>query len=436
MPAVRPLFVRLMTRAVEVRPDERRAVLASFAYFFCLLASYSSLRPLREEMGVVGGVERLPWLFSATFVAVLLLSPVWAALAGRVPRRRLLPAVYRFFALNLLVLFVLVRAPGLRATIAPVFFVWLSVFNLYAVAVFWSFMADVFRPEQGRRLFGFIAAGGSAGAVVGPLLTTSLVGLIGGDLLMLVAAGLLEVTAQCARLVGVASSAISVSPAADASPAPPSGDEPVGGRVWSGLRTVVTSPYLRAAASYLILVTLTGTTTYFLFTRGVAANVSDPVARTRLFANVDLGANVLALLLQGFAAGQILRRSSVAATLAILPVASGLGLLGASLAPTVIGLALAHTLRRGVAYGLATPAQAALFTVVSREDKYKAKAFIDTAIFRGGDVLGGWIFTAMLSARLPAALLAAAASLPWVLLALYLGRAYARRLSPGLSPAR
>src|SRR5688500_7379968 len=162
---------RWLTRVVDVRPDEARALLWSFAYFFCLLAGYYVLRPLRDEMGIAGGVKNLQWLFTATFVVMLAAVPVFGAVVARVPRRRFIPLVYHFFVANIAIFWLLLALDVEKQLVARVFFVWISVFNLFAVSVFWSFMADLFSSDQGKRLFGFIAAGGSAGALAGPALT-------------------------------------------------------------------------------------------------------------------------------------------------------------------------------------------------------------------------------------------------------------------------
>src|SRR5258705_10784145 len=188
-----------LPRFVAVRPEEVRALLWSFAYFFCLLAGYYILRPLRDEMGVAGGVRNLQWLFTATFLTMLAAVPLYGAVVARLPRRRFIPLVYHFFVANLAIFWLLLTLDVERQTVARVFFVWISVFNLFAVSVFWSFMADLFAAEQGKRLFGFIAAGGSAGALAGPALTVWLVGIIGPVNLLIVAGLLLEAAVLCAQ---------------------------------------------------------------------------------------------------------------------------------------------------------------------------------------------------------------------------------------------
>ena len=192
-------FHRWLARVVAVRPGELRSLGWSFAYFFCLLAGYYVLRPLRDEMGIAGGVRNLQWLFTATFAAMLAAVPLFGAVVARLPRRRFIPLVYHFFVANIAIFWLLLALDVGKVHVARVFFVWISVFNLFAVSVFWSFMADLFSSEQGKRLFGFIAAGGSAGALAGPAITVWLAVPLGPVNLLILAAVLLEAAVLCAR---------------------------------------------------------------------------------------------------------------------------------------------------------------------------------------------------------------------------------------------
>jgi len=266
----------LLNRVVAVRPAEVRAALWSFGYFFCLLAAYYVLRPLRDEMGVAGGVRNLQWLFTATFVTMLAAVPIYGALVARLPRRRFIPLVYHFFVLNLAVFWVLLALEFERQTVARVFFVWISVFVLFAVSVFWSFMADVWKSEQGKRLYGFIAAGGSAGALAGPLITIGLAGTIGTANLLIGAALLLEAAVLCARRLEVEEKA-----SADQQGA-------VGGGAIDGLLMVVRSPYVAGITLWVSLLSVAATFLYFEQAAIVAAASDDPAVRTRIFASVDL----------------------------------------------------------------------------------------------------------------------------------------------------
>ena len=211
---------RWLLRVVEVRPAEQKALLWSFAYFFCLLAGYYVLRPLRDEMGIAGGVRNLQWLFTATFVVMLAAVPAFGAVVGRLPRRRFVPLVYHFFVANIAIFWLLLTFDVAKIQVARVFFVWISVFNLFAVSVFWSFMADLYASEQGKRLFGFIAAGGSAGALLGPALTVGLSVSLGPVNLLIVAALFLELAVLCARRLESAAPGGGRETSAAAAPAP------------------------------------------------------------------------------------------------------------------------------------------------------------------------------------------------------------------------
>src|SRR5262245_12161919 len=264
-----------MPLSLPVRGHELRAVAWSFAYFFCLLAAYYVLRPVRDEMGLAGGIKNLPWLFTATFVVMLAVLPLFGALVARLPRRRFIPLVYRFFGANI-VLFWLFLTLGIAMTeTAKVFFVWISVFNLFAVSVFWSFMADLYGSEQGKRLFGFIAAGGSLGALLGPLLAVALAEPIGRANLLLIGAVLLEAATWCAMRLEAAAMELKAGSEPSAAPVKPP-DAALGGGWIAGIAMVLRSPYLAGIALWVAALSLAGTFLYFQQAGIVAALTDDP----------------------------------------------------------------------------------------------------------------------------------------------------------------
>jgi AAA family ATP:ADP antiporter len=423
---VAPRLQRIVQRTVEVRPDEVRALLWSFLFFFFVLASYYMLRAVREERAVASGVASIPRLFRATFYVILAVTPVWAALVARVRRSLLLPLVYRFFIVNLVVFYALFRLDAWALLAAKLFFVWLSVYSLLAVAVFWSFMADIFTHEQSRRLFGFISAGGSAGAIAGPLLTSMVVERIDPASLLLVSAALLEGAARCVRPL---TSWQQSQQGDDGHP-----DRPVGGSALAGIKTVFSSPYLLAIALYVVFATIAGTFGYVLQARLVAATTLSPAARTALFARMDLAANAITTVLQALVVGRLMSRLGVTASIVMAP-----PLMAASFAVQAVypGLAASTALqvfRRAVAFGVVTPALHVLFTVVDREQKYKAKAFIDIVVYRGGDVLGSSAVNALFAAGLAAPAVALAV-LPvgavWLAVAALVGKRHRRLAQAG-----
>src|SRR5512134_982773 len=313
-----------LARVVAVRPGEARALLWSFAYFFCLLAGYYVLRPLRDEMGIAGGVRNLPWLFTATFFVMLAVVPVYGAVVAKLPRRRFIPLVYHFFVANIAIFWLLLALDIGTVHVARVFFVWISVFNLFAVSVFWSFMADLYASEQGKRLFGFIAAGGSAGALLGPAVTVGLAAPLGHVNLLIIAALLLEVAVLCAlRLEAAAASLKAQVPAAVPVTKPENAG--MGGGWLAGITMVLRSRYLAGIALWVALLSLAGTFFYFQQASIVAAASDDPAVRTRIFATIDLAIAILTILVQFLATGRLITRFGAGPAAAFLPAVFCLG---------------------------------------------------------------------------------------------------------------
>jgi AAA family ATP:ADP antiporter len=411
----------VLARAVDVRADEIRALLLSFAYFFCLLCGYYIIRPLREEMGIAGGVENLPWLFTGTFVAMLVAVPLFGATVARFAKRRIVPLVYRFFIANILIFFVLLRFDIGAEHVARAFFIWTSVYNLFVVSVFWSFMADVFRNDQARRLFGFIAAGGSAGALLGPALTAALAVPLGPVALLLISALFLEGAVQCVRRLTVAIPARARDDTSDGAP--------IGGGVFAGITLVLRSRYLLGICLYILIFTTTSTFLYFQQAHIVAAAFDDPAERTRLFALIDLSVGVLTLLVQCFATGRLIGWLGVGPVLAALPLLTVVGFVGLAMAPTLVVLVAFQSIRRAANFAIAKPSREVLYTVLDAERKYKAKNVIDTLVYRGGDAVSGWAYAGLsaIGLGLPAIALAAVPLAGvWMATGLRLGRAQDR----------
>jgi AAA family ATP:ADP antiporter len=427
----------------RIEDHELGAVLWSCAYFFCLLCSYYILRPVRDEMGIVGGVEQLQWLFTGTFVVMLLVVPLFGAATRRFARRTLLPAVYLFFIANLVIFFVLFNSDIATRHVARMFFIWLSVFNLFVVSVFWSFMADLFSNAQARRLFGLIAAGGSAGAVLGPALTAMLVKSLGPVNLLLVSAAFLLGAVTCIRqLVRWADAAV---PVADehAEPVPmarAATDAPMGGGILAGLSLLFRSPYLLGIALYILLYTWLATFLYFEQAHIVKAAYTDSATRTQVFAGMDLAVNSLTIVTQLFITARLVERLGLPMTLALVPALMLLGFAALGAAPVLGVLVGFQVMRRAGNYAVAKPAREMLFTVVSREEKYKAKNVIDTLVYRGGDAASGWLFAGLTGLGLSLSALAFVAipvALVFALTALWLGhRQEDLRNLPRVQPPR
>jgi AAA family ATP:ADP antiporter len=349
-------------------------------------------------MAIEGGVQHLPWMMTATFVTLLAATPLFGYVSARVSRERLLLTVYAFFASHLVGFFLVMSGHVAPEWIARVFFVWLSVFNLFVVSVFWSFMADIFRPEQGVRLFSVIAAGGSTGAILGPLMTTGLTYLVPIPGLMLVSAALLSMCWFCIRALDRwAKQQPERAVEAVAGSATERRGDPLGGSMWAGMRLTLSSPYLWGICAYLFLLTTTATFLYLEQTRLVGDQVASAQGRTRLFAVVDLAVNVLSFLAQLFMTGPMISRFGLASALVLLPAASAVGFAVVGTVPILLSFILFTIVRRIGEYAVAQPAREVLFTVLSPEEKYKAKNFIDTAVSRAGDAATGWIVKAVKS---------------------------------------
>ena len=423
---------RWLARVVNVKPGEVQALLWSFAYFFCLLAGYYVLRPLRDEMGIAGGVRNLPWLFTATFLVMLAVVPVFGAVVARLPRQRFIPLVYHFFVANIAIFWVLLTFDIEKVHVARVFFVWISVFNLFAVSVFWSFMADLFASEQGKRLFGFIAAGGSAGALLGPTLTVWLAVPLGPVNLLIIAALLLEAAVLCAaRLEATAAQLKPENPAAAAIARAPA-DAALGGGWLTGIVMVLRSPYLAGIALWVALLSLAGTFLYFQQANIVAAASDDPAVRTRIFATIDLAIGILTLIVQCFATGKLITRFGAGPAAAFLPLVFCLGFVALWLTPMLWVVIAFQAAQRAANFSISNPAREVLFTVLEREEKYKAKNVIDIVVFRGADAASGWLFSAMRGAGLELTSISLATvpvAAGWLALALALGRGQERRAS-------
>ena len=415
------LAQRLLVRLIDVRPAELRALGWAWLYIFSVLFSYYILRPIRDEMGVAGGVENLQWLFTGTLLCMIAVNPPFAALVGRLPRVQFIALTYRFFLANLLLFAALLQVATAEQNIwvGRVFFIWASVFNLFVVSVFWALMVDVFDAEQGKRLFGFIAAGATLGGIVGATVTATLAKQVPPAYLLLASALLLEAAVFCVRRLSRMSDRLHRRPALR------SEESAIGGSAFAGFKHALGSPYLINVCFYILLFTVTSTFLYFQQAEIVRQSFTDRGMRTAFFARVDLWVNILTLSVQLFLTSRVLRWFGVALTLAALPLISMIGFATLALAPTIAVLVVYQVIRRAGNFAFARPAREVLYTVVPREDKYKAKSFIDTAVYRMGDQLGAWSYAGLGLLGLAMsgiAIVAVPLSLAWLINGLWLGR--------------
>jgi ATP:ADP antiporter, AAA family len=421
-------FQRWLARLMPATPQERAAALWSFAYFFTLLAGYYVLRPLRDQMGIAGGVKNLPWLFTATFLSLLVAQPIYGALVAKLPRARFIPIVYHFFVANLALFWLALTLGVETAIVARIFFVWVSVFNLFAVAVFWSFMADLFDAEQGKRLFGFIGAGGTAGALLGPVITILLSVPLGPTNLLIAAAVFLELSVFCVyRLERAAKVQAGAHPQ----------QARIGGSALAALPELFRSPYLLGVGLWVSLLAFGATILYFEQAHIVSAAVRGAGAQTRVFASIDLAVSLLTVATQVFATGHILKRFGTGVAAGALPLVYIAGFAALAVSPTLAVVLVVQVVQRWMNFAIANPARQVFFTVLSREEKYKAKNLIDVVIYRGSDALYGWVFDSLLALGLKLgaiALFALPVTVGWLVLSAGLGRAQERRANR-LAPA-
>lgn len=418
MPAAESTLLR---RLIDVRPGEVPALLWASLFYFCVLSAYYVIRPIRDAMGAESGVENLPWLFTGTLVAMALVNPPYAALVARLPRLQFITYTYRFFQANLLIFFAVFATASAATQVwaGGVFFVWTSVFNLFVVSVFWAFIVDVFTREQGTRLFGFIAAGATIGALSGSMLPAFFSARIGTTNLLLVSVALLEVAVLAMRQLSHIATALQTRTGATRETAP------IGGGMLAGFSRAVSSPYLLNVSLYMLLYAITSTVLYFQQVDIASKSFADRAARTAFFGQVDFVVNGLTLFTQLFLTSRIMKTLGVALTLSLLPLFSVLGFAWLGVYPTIAAIVVLQVARRAGNFAIARPTREVLFTVLGREDKYKAKSFIDTVVYRLGDQVGAWSYAALGFFGLTLsgiALVAAPVSAVWLANAFWLGR--------------
>jgi AAA family ATP:ADP antiporter len=417
---------RRLAALFNVEEQEASAVAAGLLMFFLLFAGYFMLRPVRETMGVAGGVDNLQWLFTGTFVATIAALPLFGWLASKVARRRILPWTYGFFAANLLAFAAAFSLAPDNLWSARTFYIWLSVFNLLSISVAWSVVVDVFASNQAKRLFALMAGGASLGGLIGPLLGTLLVEPIGHSGLLLLSAAMLGGSALAAR---------HLQRWRDANPLPQREDSqtrrrPLGGNPFAGATDVFKSPYLMAIALFVLLLTSVTTFLYFEQARLVAETFSDKTRQTQVFGTIDVVVQSLAILTQIFLTGRVAQRLGVGVLLMAVPVVVAAGFVWLALAPTFAVFVVVMVVRRAGEYAFVRPGREMLYSVVTPGEKYKAKNFIDTVVYRGGDAVSGWVKRGLdLVAEHPALamLIGAGIALAWAATGGMLGRWHQRR---------
>src|SRR6266568_5233520 len=412
-------MTKLLTKIVDLKPDEIRALWLAFVFNFLVLGGYYIMRPIRDSIAGANKLETLPWMFTATLVAMLIANAVFAAIVARMSRRRFIPLAYGFFIFNLALFFILMRTGSQeqQVWIGRALFVWVSVFNLFNTAIFWAFMTDLFTVEQGKRLYGFIAVGGSLGGILGPYITARYVRDIGPANLLAVAAIMFVIAGFLVRFFP--------SNFTDRNKVVQAREEPIGGSIWSGITHIGRSPYLLGLAASMLLYTTTSTWAYFQQSDLTREALKDSGARTVFLAHLDMWVNSITVVIQIFLTGRLLKWFGVGFTLVAMPVVSMMGFAAMGIAPTLALLAVFQVARRVAAYALMRPSREILFTVLRREDKYKVKSVTDTLGYRTGDQIGAWSYGGLhaLGLELPSiSFVAVPVVAGWCGLSLWLGR--------------
>jgi AAA family ATP:ADP antiporter len=415
----------------NIRRDEAGPTLVAGLFFFCVLTALMVVRPAREALGMQRGIEAIRWLFIGTVVVTLLVNPLFGLLVSRFRRLVFINATYLFFAFGLLAFYaLLVLAPAnIGERTGQVFYVWFSVFNLFATMLFWALMADRFSLEQSKRLFGAIAVGGTLGAIFGAWLASLLAKPLGTPTLLLVAVGFILLAIGAAWWLTRFRTDRLEPTWSDRDDAPASTQHVViGGSAWEGFQAVFRSPYHHAISAYVLIVAVMATFVYFTRLQMVAALGTNLDMRTATFARIDMITQVATLVLQAIVTGHLMKRFGVSVTLALLPITVALGFTGLAIVGSLVALIAFEATFRAVQRGIMRPARETLFTIVPRADRYKSKAFIDTFVYRGGDVIGAQ--TEGLLGQLGTGLAALASfavplAMVWMALGLWLG--YAQR---------
>ncbi len=438
-----------IARLVGAERQELRPALLCASFFFLVLYSYFIMRPMREAAGIEGGVEQLPMLFLATMLAMLLVNPIFAAFVAGSKRNRFVPTTYVFFAINTLIFAALFATTpeSEHRLIGRIFYVWLSVLNLFAVSVFWAVMADVWGRARGSRLFGFLAVGGTLGAIAGSFTTNHWVDALPRPLLLVLASYGLVGAGVLAWLVLRDADADHASPGHAPRPMH-AGAEP-GRSTLAGIVLLIRSPYLLKISLYVLLFTVLSTFVYFLQASIIEAQFDTREDRTRFFALIDLVAQGLTLFVQLFLTGRIIRWLGVGWALAALPILTLAGLVALGTVIETGGeTALASTtvlwtffafqvMRRGLSYALAKPSRELLFTVTSQQEKYGSKPIIDTFVYRSGDAIGAISYGALTVGAGVIALGVSPLAAIWLLVALALGAEHVRRVGhPQAAPPK
>ena len=423
---------RILARACEIEPEETRATLVSFLLVFLLMGSYYILRPVRDALASNWTDAEVSWLWTITFFISTIAVSLYGAAISRIRFQRLVPSVYSLFAVSFVLFYIGEQTLTEHTLLDKSFYLWVSLFSLFHISVFWSFMADTFSKQQATRLFAFIGAGASAGGIIGPATAALLVGDLGTDALLLIASAMVALTVPLVHRL----QRLKVTDLHNDAVALDTSNLAIGGNPLAGFAEFAQSRYLLGIGLFLFLYTAISAFVYFELKN--LLDVYDEATRTQIWANMDLAVNSLTILVALFATGRMAKHLGISFTLASVPVLIGAGLLFLAAAPMVSVVVGLQIIRRAGNYAVSRPAREMLFTAVNRETRFKAKPVIDIVIYRGGDMLSAWAFTGLtqvLGMGLAAvALVGAAVAVLWALTGIYLGRQFNAMNPPDAIP--
>ncbi len=399
--------------------NDRNRVFWATSWFFFILLSYSIVRPVRETMGAIAGTRQLQNLMLMTFIAMLIAVPAYAALIDRLPRRWVVRIVFHFFTASLVGFSIALQfgSTEIQVTTARLFFLWVNIFGVFATSVFWSVLADIYNSDQGKRLFGTIAAGGTSGAILGSFLTSQLAIYCSTSVLLILPALAIQIGLICAwRLESASERSAQFNELSNNLDQKTIVAEPrrTSASLMAGITRLFQSPYLASICLFLFFAQAAGTMLYFQQAEIVAANVADKTAKIQLFAYLDLGTQLLTLVAQTLISSRLLRLIGISWTLVLLPIVYLISFTTLACSPSLSVLIVAVLASRASAYGITVPAREVLFTVVDREDKYKSKSFIDTVVLRGGDAISSQLFGSLRSVAQVGTATLNWWSLPWI----------------------
>lgn len=436
-------FRNLAKPLFSLDKQEFRIVLLSASYFFLLLCAYYILRPIRETMGISRSADDLPYLFLGTMTTLLLLAPAIGALVSKYQRNQFIPIAYRFIAINLVIFFALLKLvpEDYLFSVGIVFYVWLSAVNMLMISLFWGFMSDGIPLARSKQLFPMIAIGGTAGAMLGSTIAQQFIEILGQSYLLLVSVVVLELAVRLVKRLDQEFENYEKEPQVLIEPdlVVETNHQSKYAQWFSGIKYTLSSPYIMAIAGYIFFYTITSTFLYFQQGNLVAAATSDSSERVQIFSNIDFWSNTLTLLMQLFISAELLKRFGIGVILVGLPLFVLGGFIALSISPTLAVVIVFQALRRSLNYGLFKPAREMLFTIIPTEQKYKAKTFVDSFVYRGGDAIGALIQKILAAFSLAVgavALIVVPIAAAWSLLAMYLGRRIKKFESQNQNPKK